>query len=177
MITNDDTDQLYAEALRQIFDEIEGLSTEAVEEKFYQAGKRFFPDDTEPRNLMLQIIHTGVLFDELDLSFPGSNPPETLKRYKAIVSDYLAGRFYKSYFVLRGSYVHKQQGYGWSIRIIDGRYIVQCAKNEVYDKLVEITQAVNVVDNHEFALQNVQQLLPAKIEDILLSNSEIIEYM
>lgn len=177
MITDDITDKAYAEALKIIFDETERLSPEEIEEKFYEVGSKFFPDDTQPKNIMLQEIHSGVIFDELDPYFPDSNQKETLERFKKITNDYLSSNFYPSYFALSGNYTKENQGYTWNVQVKDSKFVIDCGNEVIANELDKIAVTVKVYGGEEAVLKHVQKALPEQVNNLTLTNSEIQEYL
>lgn len=177
MITDDSNDKTYAQALKAVFDNIEGLSPEEIEDKFYEVGSTYFPNNTQPKNIMLQEIHSGVIFDELDPYFPDSNQKETLVRFKKITNDYLSGNFYPSYFVLSGNYTDNNQGYTWNAQVKDGNFVVVCGNENIAKFLNRITETDSAISEKEKDLVSFQKALPEQIDNFTLISSEIQEYL
>lgn len=177
MITDDINDKAYAEALKAVLDEIERLSPEKIEEKFCEVGNKFFPDDGQPKNIMLRDIHEGVIFDALNPYSPNSTQKETLERFTKITNDYLSGNFYPSYYALSGNYTDNHQGFTWSVQVKDSKFVIACGNVVITKHLREIADTTVVVGEEERDLKNFQQVLPVQINNLTLASSEIQEYL
>ncbi|MGH7196755.1 MAG: hypothetical protein ACREGJ_03235 [Candidatus Saccharimonadales bacterium] len=177
MVTDDPIDKAYAHACQAIIDDAENLSPEDIEKKLYATGIRYYPDYTQPKNLMLAEVHTGVMFDELDPFFSGTDHVEALERFKKIVSDYLSGNFYPSYWVLSGNYMVDDRGYSWNIRIKDGQLVVGCGNAKIARALEELTASMKLTGNDEADLAVLQRQLPERINNLTLASSELEEYL
>lgn len=177
MVTDDATDKAYALALKGTFDGIEQLSLEEINSKFRRINKQFFPDITQPKNLMLQEVHSDIVFDALDPHFPNANPKESLERLKRIINDYLSGNFYPSYFSLSGYYTGGARGYTWNMRIKGRKLAVYSGNENITKSLKRIINSLKITQASEADLENLQNLLSEQIGKLTLADSEIQEHL
>ncbi|MBP6962456.1 hypothetical protein KBB49_02885 [Candidatus Saccharibacteria bacterium] len=180
MINDNPNDRAYAEALNKAFDSIDNLSPNEIQAKFYEINDNFYPNyqrGNQTHSLMLQTIHTGIIFDELNPNFPGSDKQEALKHYRQITNDCLAGNFYPSYLELNGNYTNGNQGFSWNIRAVDGLLVINCGDEFIADTLRQIAETVSPSGSNETALISLQKALPNQIGNHRLANSEIQEYL
>ncbi len=171
MVAEDTQDKKYAHALKRVFDDIEQLSPREIEDKFYEVDDTFFPD-TKPKHIMMQEIHSGIVHD-LDPSCPDNNQKETLERFRKIITDYLSGSYYPSYFALSVNYADQHRGFTCNVKLQDNKLAVSCANEIIARRLGEIAGAAVVVDEEERDLENFQKSLPEQIGSLTLISSEI----
>lgn len=177
MILDDPIDKKYAKALESIFSDIQRLTPEEIDKAFHETGYRFFDDNSQPKNLMLQDIYTGVVFDELDPYFPGSNHGESLERYIRITNDFLAGNFYPSYFMLSGYYSNMNEGYTLTVKIEDSNFKLTSGNDDVTLKLREIISSIVLNGDDEQDLVGLSRNLPRHIGDLTLIYCDVEEYL
>lgn len=177
MITGDPTDTLYAQACLEIVGTDGQLAPSLINQKFIETGNRYYPNFDGPKNLMLQIIFDGVQFDELNPEYELSDYNEAAGRYRMILSDYLAGRYYPTYYSLSGAYGDEAMGYSWDVSIRNQDWIVRSGNPAITTMLHHLTADVELSDDNHSDLALLQKRLPASMQELSLSSSVLRELL
>jgi hypothetical protein len=164
-------------------DEFARLCWEIIDER---ERKIISPEEAAQRILKLfptTSVHPMLRYVE-ELAFDINEdivPPTVNKKYwgyiKRIIDDYQAGKWYPTSSVLCATYSTDNQGISLDIERIKGKWIIRVADKQIMSKMKWIFAQVNSDQDEQWLLKNVELLLPEKIGEYKLTDSNTKDYL
>lgn len=177
MINDDSTDIAYAKACLAILENATMLDPAIIDEQFIKTGNTYYPDFDGPKNLMLQEVHTGAQYGKLNPEDEYAYDEEAAARYRTVLQDYLAGRYYPTYYSLSGAYGTAAHGYSWSVRIKEHDWIIKSGNDDITAVLRKLVEQIAHSGDSKKDLACLRELLPESINDMRCTSTSLGELL